>query len=167
MIIKQIFLGSLIATFLMVGLNILSSQLPWGVESVTRTETPNHEVDELVAQQSESMNLILTQQSMSFVSTRPITYYSMNRFFSINLFLGILSAIFLCLLLHLIREKKMSEKMLIVSLFGLFCISSIHLSYWNWWGFSTVYSFGVSISTLLNLLIITYILTKFIFKPTL
>ncbi|MEM7367039.1 MAG: hypothetical protein AAF587_00490 [Bacteroidota bacterium] len=145
----------------------LSSQLPWGIGDVTPTELPHHQLDELVQQKDLSMNLILTAHSMSFVSTRTIEYYSLVRFFSMNALLGLVSGLFLCLLLHVIRERSRLEKLKIVMLFGLFCVFSIHLSYWNWWGFSTSYSIGVSLATLFNLFVVTFFLSTFIFKPSL
>lgn len=165
--IKQIFLGTLIASIMFAILSGMSSQLPWGIGDVHETRLPQHQLDELVAEAELSMNLILTEQSMSFVSTRRYEYYSLAKFFSLNVVLGLGAGLFLCLLLHLIRDRSRTDKLKIVMLFGLFCVFSIHLSYWNWWGFSASYSIGVSISTLLNLFVVTLILSTFIFKPSL
>lgn len=165
MSIKQLFLGSLFATILFIVLNIVASKLPWGVENVLRTEIGAHEVDNFTENGQSSMNLILTEKSMSFVSTRDRSYYSMNRFFSVNMLLILCSAIFLCSILHLLQDQPFRKKMTVITLFGLFAITSIHLTYWNWWGFSTVYSIGVSTSTLINLLIVSFLLAKYIFKP--
>lgn len=163
--IKQFILGSLLATFVFISLNILASKLPWGVENVIRTELIEHQVDDFAQAEKSSMNLILTEKSMSFVSTRSRSYYSMNRFFSVNMLLILCSAIFLCSILYLLRNEPLAKKMEIIALFGLFAITSIHLTYWNWWGFSNTYSIGVSTSTLINLLIVSFLLAKFIFKP--
>jgi len=165
MYLKQFIFGSILATVLFIALNIISSQLPWGVESVLSKDIPTHEIDALTQNQSQAMNLIRTKKSISFVASRPAAYYSMSRYFSINMVLMLFSAIFLCSLLQLIRNESMPTKLIIIGLFGLFSICSIHLTYWNWWGFSTLYSFGISLTTLFNLLLVSYVLARFIFKP--
>lgn len=165
--VKQFFIGTLLATILFISLNLLASKLPWGVDNVAHTELGKHEIDQFTENNGSSMNLILTEQSMSFVSTRSRSYYSMNRFFSVNMLLIFCSALFLCSILYLLRDQSITNKMLVITLFGLFAITSIHLTYWNWWGFSTSYSIGVSISTLINLLIVSFLLAKYIFKSSL
>lgn len=164
---KQFLLGSFLATFLLVALSILSSQLPWGVKNVTPTVQGSHEIDQLTTETDQAMHLVLTDNSISFVSSRPISYHSMEKYISINMLLLFCAAIFLCYVLQSMQEDSLSKKLSIIGAFGLFSIFSIHLSYWNWWGFSNIYSFGVSFSTLFSLLFVSFILAKFVFKPTL
>lgn len=143
--------------------NIAGSILPIGVGAVGNLRLDNHQMDELDFEES-SMQLLLTNERMSFISSRPSSYYSLDKFYGRNTLFSLLSAFLLSLILYLIKDLSARRRVLIVNVFALLIITSVHLSYWNWWGFSNLYSFGVSLTTFVSLVLSAVLANFLIFK---
>jgi len=156
MIYKQVIYATVV-TFLILNLaGILTSFLPIGINTVTRVETESHEMDKAVG-----MNLILTDNTMTFSSTRPKNYYSLGKFYQINAINNLVLAFLLTGFILLISNQSRNRKVLFLILIGVFSTISTHIPYWNWWGFSTIYTIGVALSNLVSIvgagLLISYL----------
>lgn len=138
---------------------VTGTQIPIGIKSVDPIETSTHSNDEYLNEGEGAMHLVFTESTMSFVSTQPLSYYSMPQFYSRNMAINIMSSVLICLLLYFTRQLNMKKRLLSIFLFGMYSIVTIHAGYWNWWGFSTSYTIGVSIAFLISLVTVSFIIS--------
>lgn len=138
-------------------IGIVGSSLPIGINTVERIETQTADLDEM-----HGMNLVLTDKSMSFTSTRPKSYYALDKFYQVNLINNLILSFLILLLINTIAGlgKKVIMKVLLI--IGLITIFNSHIPYWNWWGYSSSYTVGVSLIAILSLIITGYLLTNII-----
>lgn len=161
--IRKIIYSTLLLFIIFMVINVLGSLLPIGVGAVGELRLESHTLDELDYDQA-TMQLMLTEDRMSFVSSRPSDYYSLEKFYNRNTLLSLASAFLLSVILFLLKDMDIKKRVLVCSIFGLLIITSVHLSYWNWWGFSNLYSIGVSLSTFISLLLSSLLSSHMIFR---
>jgi|GEM_PF-5987628 len=150
---KQKIILSVAAVFIILtAINILGSLLPIGVGDVASVNQ-SYITSDLPVDDKSSMALLLTSDRMSFISSRPISYYSLDKFYSRNALMTLVSAVFITFIIYLLRGLELRQRLYVFISFSLLIVSSVHLSYWNWWGFSDRYSLGVSLSTIIGLIL--------------
>ncbi|KYC43757.1 hypothetical protein WA1_00910 [Scytonema hofmannii PCC 7110] len=140
---------------------ITQNLTPWGIKSVG-------ELDEQ-AGIGESLERISTKglyyvkdKVAAFIAIKPETYYSMRRYFIIEFVTQVLVAAVLSAILLLTNTLSISTRLLLIGLVTLAGIFSIDLQYWNWWGFSNIYTVGVAVNRLTGYLLISFFLIRFI-----
>lgn len=148
-----------ILLFLWSGLT--QSTTPWGIKSVKELEERSA-VGEILERQSPKGLYYFTDKVTAFIAVKPESYYSMTRFFVIEFVTELLVAATLTALLLLTAAQPVGVQLVIIGLATLAGIFSTDLQYWNWWGFSTIYSLGISINRLVGHLLVSFILIRFI-----
>lgn len=161
MIYKRKIIALVAGFFILTLIGALSSTLPIGINTVERMETNSSEFDSVLG-----MKLILTDQTMTFSSTRPKSYYSLSKFFKFNFMTNLILSFLILLLVHTISgldNKKRFQSLLLVAIISIF---STHIPYWNWWGYSTSYTLGVSLFTILALVLTGLIISPIVLHKT-
>jgi hypothetical protein len=148
-----------ILLFLWSGLT--QSLTPWGIKSVKELEDQST-VGEILERQSVKGLYYFTDKVTAFIAVKPESYYSMTRFFTLEFFTELLVATTLTAILLLTATQSITIRLLLIGLATLTGIFSTDLQYWNWWGFSTIYSIGISVNRLIGHLLVGFILIKFI-----
>jgi len=161
--LRKILYSTLIVFAIFMFINITGSMLPIGVGSVGEMKLSSHQIDDFDYSQS-SMQLIRTDNRMNLISSRPSSYYSINKFHNRGMFFSLLSAFLLSIILYTIQGMESKIKLLICSVFGFLVITSVHLNYWNWWGFSTIYTIGVSLSSFLSIILSCMVVNRLFFR---
>jgi len=148
-----------ILLFLWSGLT--QSVTPWGIKSVKDIEEAST-LGEVLERQSAKGLYYFKDKVTAFIAVKPEGYYSMTRFFIIEFITELLVATTLTAILLLMASQSITMRLLLIGLATLAGIFSTDFQYWNWWGFSTIYSLGISINRLIGHLLVGFILIKFI-----
>lgn len=141
----------------------ISQNLPWGVRSVKPDVTNEVAIQAIASEQKNGM-LYLNGEIVALVAAKPKSYYSTQRFFAVELLTQLLVGIVLCLLLAQLSNLSLLHRQLIVLLAGLLIVATTDLAYWNWWGFSNLYTLGVSVNKLIGLQLASLVVS-FLFLP--
>lgn len=158
---KRKIIALIVGFILLTIIGMLSSTLPIGINTVERIERSSSEFDKV-----EGMNLILTDNTMTFSSTQPKSYYSLSKFFQFNFLNNLILSFLILGLIHTIsglNKKRRVQSLILVAVISIF---STHIPYWNWWGYSTSYTIGVSLFTILSLVITGLILSSIVLNKT-
>jgi len=140
---------------------LTQSLTPWGIRSVKELETQST-VGEILERQSTKGLYYIKDKVTAFIAVRTESYYSISRFFIIEFITELLVATTLTSILLLTATQSIYTRLLLIVLTTLTSIFSVDLQYWNWWGFSTIYSLGISINRLIGHLLISFILISFV-----
>lgn len=149
--------GSLIL-FLWTG--FAQSVLPWGVKSVG-DHPAAQAVGEALAAQPDGMAYV-KHKVAAFIAIRPERYYAMGRFFAIEFATQLLAAATLVGILALTTGLDDGARLLLVALAGAAGVASVDLQYWNWWGFSSIYTLGVAVNRLMGYLLAGFALLNWV-----
>lgn len=134
-----------------------------GVRSVERLQT-NALTTADFDTKANRMSYLLTDNTVSFIATQSSDYYNMPRFFIIEFFTALAIAWLLALLFTRMKGFGLKDRLLFTVGFALIASFAIHLPYWNWWGFSSPYTLGVVLKTIVGWLLVAFIQNRFIFK---
>ncbi len=135
----------------------------FGVRAVERLET-NGLTTTNFNDLTDRMAYIATDKTVSFVATKQADYYDLSRFFAIEFISALVIAFVFALLFAKIKSQSLRDRLLLTLGFSLITSFAIHLSYFNWWGFSVPYTIGVIAKTILGWLLISFIQNRFIYK---
>jgi drug/metabolite transporter (DMT)-like permease len=159
-------IGAIVAgviLFLWTGLT--QNFLPWGIKQV---QTPKPEDDERVSKAIASMTTdgmaLVSKGVTALVAARPAAYYNMGRYFAIEFVTQMIVGAVLAGILMLTAGQPLETRLLLIGLVVLAGIGSIDLQYWNWWGFSNLYTLGVAVNRLLGYLIAAGVVAAFIIR---
>ncbi len=86
----------------------------------------------------------------------------MGRYFAIEFVTQMLAAAVLVAILALTAGQPASARLGVLALAGAASVLSVDAQYWNWWGFSTVYTIGVAVNRLLGYIVMGAALLAFI-----
>jgi len=139
---------------------LAQSLLPWGVPSVQEA-TNAAEIGAAIAATTEDGMLYIEAPVAAYVAVKPASYYNLTRYFTIEFITQLLVAAVLMAILVLTRGLSVGQRVGLVALVALAGIASIDLQYWNWWGFSTIYSVGFAVNRLIGYLIAGGVLARF------
>jgi hypothetical protein len=149
--------------FLWTGLT--QNMLPWGIKQV---QTPKPDDEERIGKAIGGMTTdgmaMFSKGVAAFVSIRPAAYYNMGRYFAIEFVTQLIVGGVLAGILLLTAGQPLERRLLLVGLVALAGIASIDLQYWNWWGFSNLYTLGVAVNRLLGYLIAAGVVAAFIIR---
>jgi hypothetical protein len=137
------------------------SLIPWGIKTVTEFEEQSI-IGEILQRQSKSGLYYFKDKVAAFIAVKPESYYSMNRFLAIEFITQILVALVITILLLLTSAQPVQLRLIFLGLSTTLSILSVDVQYWNWWGFSNLYSVGIAINRLIGHLLVGFILVKFI-----
>ena len=132
---------------------LTQSLTPWGIKSVKEFEDQSA-VGEILERQPTKGLYYFKDKVTAFIAVKPESYYSITQFFIIEFITELFVATTLTAILLLTATQSITTQLLLIGLTTLTGIFSIDLQYWNWWGFSTIYSLGVSINRLIGHLLI-------------
>jgi hypothetical protein len=135
----------------------------FGIRAVERLETSNLTTQEFDNLQ-HPMAYIVTDKVVSFTASQPAQFYNLGKFFTFEF----ISALVISFLFALVFSKmigfNLKERLRMTFIFALIASIAIHISYFNWWGFSAVYTIGVILKTTIGWTALAYIQNRFFFK---
>ena len=135
----------------------------FGISAVESLQT-NSLTTEQFPELSNRMAYIITDKTVSFVATKPLAYYSLPKFFAIELLSAFIISLLFAVLFSKFSTSKLSDRLLLTFVFGFIATMAIHIPYLNWWGFSILYTIGMTVRTVLGWLLIVFIQNYFIYK---
>lgn len=135
--------------------------LPWGVKSVAEHKQGDG-VGKALAGIATSGMVYVKDEVAAFVAIKPESYYSVRRYFGIEILTQIGAAVVLTGILALTAGQDDGQRLMIVGLAGLAGVVSIDVQYWNWWGFSNRYTVGVAINRLIGYVLTAVILLNWV-----
>lgn len=124
---------------------LLQAVLPWGTRSVSEVKAPP-EVGEAIARTTTNGMMFTNEAVSAFIAVKPAVYYSLKRYFFVEFITQLLTGAVLAGVLMFTVGQPIEQRLLLVALVALAGITSIDLSYWNWWGFSNRYTLGVAVN---------------------
>jgi hypothetical protein len=140
------FLGAVLGGVILFFLNgLLQALLPWGTKSVGEVKAPP-EVSEAIARKTTDGMMFTNEGVSAFIAVKPAAYYSLGRYFAVEFVTQLLTGAILAGVLMFTLGQPIEQRLLLVALVAFASITSIDLSYWNWWGFSNRYTLGVAVN---------------------
>jgi hypothetical protein len=138
---------------------------PWGIRAVK--SLPADQLGNLPTEMTKvtppsGMYGVFNNQVAALVAVKPSAYYNMGRYFAVEFVTQVLAGIVLTLILALTNSLPLTEQLVLVGLVGLLGQISIDLQYWNWWGFSSAYTFGFTVNRLVGYLIVGFVVGNWI-----
>jgi hypothetical protein len=160
--IGQLLLATLIGgVVLFFWMGFTQNVLPWGIKSVKE----NPQLDALTADIKNATQdgvYYVHKDVAVFMAIKPGNYYNMGRYFGIEFATQLIVGAILAGILALTIEQTLETRLLLVALVGLAGVASIDLQYWNWWGFSHLYTLGVAVNRVVGYLLVGFIIANFI-----
>jgi hypothetical protein len=164
MSIKQIIIASLAGAMVLFLFDGAFQAIPnFGVRAVERIES-NELTTPKFNELTNQMAYITTNETVSFVATRPADFYNLPKFFAIEFFSAFAIATVLAILFAKIKNHSLKERLLLTISFASIACLAIHIPYLNWWGFSFYYTSVVIVKTLGGWAFIAFIQNRYIFK---
>lgn len=161
---SKVFIATVIGTITLFVFGGIFQAIPFfGIGSVQNIQTSNITIDKFDETINE-MSYVTTKQSVSFIATKPINYYNLTKFFIVELISVFFSSLILALAFSKMGQTKLSERLTLTLAFALLCTFATHIPYFNWWGFSSQYTVGVTLRTILGWILVAYIQNRFIYK---
>jgi hypothetical protein len=137
--------------------------LPWGIRSV---KTPAADVEQRVgtaiAEVTTAGMVGVFKGVAAFIAVKPQSYYHMGRYFAVEFVTQLLVAGVLVALLTLTTGQPAGVRLGVLALAGMASVFSVDLQYWNWWGFSTLYTVGVAVNRVLGYVVMGAALLAFL-----
>jgi hypothetical protein len=162
--IGQILIGAAVAgLILFFWTGFTQNVLPWGIKSVKEDKN----LDALSAQikQISENGVYYTHQDVAvFLAIKPASYYNMRRYFIIEFITQVLVGLILALILGATIGLSLEVRLGIILLVAGAGVLSVDVQYWNWWGFSNIYTVGIAINRLLGYLIAGFVVANFIIR---
>lgn len=147
-----------IILFLWSGLS--QSLFPWGIQAIAQPAN-EAEIGAAIANATEDGMLYIGAPVTAYVAVKPAVYNNPARYFTIELIAQLLVAAVLMAILQGARGVSVGQRIGLVALVALAGIFTVDLQYWNWWGFSTLYSVGFAVNRLVGYLIAGGIQARF------
>ncbi len=135
----------------------------FGIRAVERLET-NDLTTQAFDNLQHPMAYIVTDKVVSFTASQSAQFYNLGKFFTIEFISAILISFLFAVVFSKMKGYNLNEKLRITLLFALIASIAIHISYFNWWGFSAVYTIGVISKTIIGWTALAYIQNRFFFK---
>jgi hypothetical protein len=153
-----------IVLFLWTGLT--QNFLPWGIKAVDEPKRKEDglKVGSAIAEMTTNGMAIISEPVVAFVVVKPGSSYHMGRYFAIEFVTQLLVGAVLAGILLMTQGQVLETRLLLIALVGLAGVTSIDLQYWNWWGFSNRYTFGLAFNRLVGYLIAGGIVANFILR---
>jgi hypothetical protein len=162
--IGQILIGTAVAgLILFFWTGFTQNVLPWGIKSVQEDKN----LDALTTQikQISEYGVYYTHQDVAvFLAIKPASYYNMGRYFVLEFITQVFVGLILALILGATLGLSLETRLGIILLVGGAGVFSVDVQYWNWWGFSNIYTVGVAINRLLGYLIAGFVIANFIIR---
>jgi len=157
--------GTLLISIIIAGIilfiwtGITQNLFPWGTKSVSKLKASPGTGEKLATTTTDGMMYTDNSDSVvAFIAVKPKTYYNMGRFFAVEFVTQIIAGFVLTLILALTSDLTNEGRLALIALIGAASVVTVDLQYWNWWGFSTVYTVGVAVNRVLGFLIAAAIL---------
>jgi hypothetical protein len=135
----------------------------FGIRAVEQLETKEF-TTESFSLLTNRMAYIVTDNTVSFVATQPANFYQLSKFFTVES----LSVLAICLIFAIVFSKlgttALRNRILITFSFALIASLAIHIPYFNWWGFSLLYTVGVILKTVLGWVVVSYVQNSIVYK---
>jgi hypothetical protein len=153
-----------VVLFLWTGLT--QNLFPWGIKAVDepKRKEDGEKVGAAIAGMTTNGMAMINDHVAAFVAIKPQSYYNMGRYFALEFVTQLLVGAVLAGILVLTRGQTLENRLILIGLVGLAGVASIDLQYWNWWGFSNRYTFGLAFNRLVGYLIAGGIVTSFILR---
>jgi len=141
----------------------LTNDLPWGNGSVASVDTAPELGKAVDAQLQQGKHaLFLSDTVAAIVVARPLAYYSLPRYFALELLTQVMVALFLAIILSLTTPLALENRLLLVFLIASVASTAIYFQYANWWGFSFRLALGATINLIIGWCGVTMILSLLI-----
>jgi hypothetical protein len=182
---KKVILSIIVSTIFLFIWNGLSQTFPWGVPSTQMLSTKSNltaddtKMGRLVAlppntfttekfdeRFSNKVSTLVTDQSFSWIISKPISYYDMGAYFMKEILTQLIVAVFLSLILFYTVTLNLKTRLSIIGLAGLAAAIGVYGQLMNWWGLPIIYGLGVGFNIVVSWLIISFISAKWIIKST-
>jgi hypothetical protein len=182
---KKILLSILVSTVILFIWNGLSQAFPWGVPSTQMLSTKNNltaddakmgklqsfsantfTTEKFDERFNNKVSTLVTDQSFSWIISKPIAYYDMGAYFMKEILTQLLVAIFLSLILFYTIMLNLKTRLSIIGLAGLAAAIGAYGQLMNWWGLPAIYGLGVGFNIVVSWLIASFISAKWIIKST-
>ncbi len=182
---KKTVVSILVSTVIFFVWNGLSQAFPWGVPSTQMVSTKNNlstedakmgklqsfpsntfTTEKFDAQFSNKVSTLVTDQSFSWIISKPIAYYDMGAYFMKEVLTQLMVAIFLSLILFYTMMLNLKTRLSIIGLTGLAAAIGVYGQLMNWWGLPAIYGLGVGFNIIISWLIVSFISAKWIIKST-
>lgn len=113
---------------------------------------------------TNGMAYITTDKAVSFVASRPVGYYNLTKFFIIEIMSVFAISLLFAISFSKMGQTKLTHRLLLTLVFALIGTFAIHIPYYNWWGFSSSYTIGVTLRTIIGWMLVAYIQNRLIYK---
>lgn len=159
-------IGTVVAgVILFFWMGLTQNVTPWGIKRVVSPGTVDQErIGQALAELTTDGMALVTKRVTAFIAIRPAAQYQMRRYFALELVTQVLAGAVLSGILMLTVGQPLALRILMIGLVGLAGIISIDLQYWNWWGFSNLYTLGIAVNRLLGYLIAGGLVAAFIIR---
>lgn len=141
----------------------ITNNLPWGIGSVSNVqEAP--ELGKAVEKQLElgKRSLFLSDVVAAIIVVRPLSYYSIPRYFALEFATQVSVALLLALIIELTRPLAFEAQMLLIAIIGLMASVGILFQYWNWWGFPAKLVLGSMFNLIIGWMVVSFVFLRFI-----
>ena len=151
--LKKVFVSTLVLTITLFIWGATTQLFPWGVPSTQKLNAQqvntlgDFQTPDLIQLQPSSLttnqfdhqmvnkiSTLATDQTFSWIITKPLSYYDVGGYFSRELITQALVALLLSLLLWQLREQEITHRLKIVFTLGLIAVIAINGAQFNWWG---------------------------------
>lgn len=159
-------MGTVVAgVILFFWMGVTQNVTPWGIKRVVSPGAVDQDrIGQALAEMTTDGMALITKRVTAFIAIRPAAQYQMRRYFALELVTQVLAGGVLAGILLLTVGQPLETRLLLIGLVGLAGIASIDLQYWNWWGFSNLYTLGMAVNRLLGYLIAGGVVAAFIIR---
>jgi hypothetical protein len=180
---KSIILSVGISAVVLFMWNGLSQTFPWGVPSSQMISTKSSQDandtkmgqlaqfpsntftnEKFDAQFSNKVSTLMTDQSFSWIVSKPIGYYDMGAYFMKEGLTQLMVAIFLSCILFFTIKLDLKTRLFIIGLTSLAAGIGVYGQLMNWWGLPAAYGLGVAFNLFVSWLLVSFISAKWILK---
>jgi hypothetical protein len=159
----QILMGTVVGGILLFVWSGITNNLPWGIGSISDVQQAP-ELGKAIEEQLNVGNkaLFLSDVVAAIVVARPITYYSIPRYFAFEFVTQLGVAFLLTMIVGLTDSLAPETQMLLIALIGLTGSMGILFQYWNWWGFPVKLVIGSTLNLIIGWIVVSFVLLRFI-----
>lgn len=138
---------------------------PWGIRAVK--PVPAEEAAGLTTQMHaitppSRMYAVFDDKVAALLAVKPGAYYNMGRYFAVEFVTQLTAGALLTGILLLTAPLGVGTQLTLVGLMALSAALTIDVQYWNWWGFSPAFTFGLLVNRSVGALLIAWLLVTWI-----
>ncbi|MBC7870405.1 MAG: hypothetical protein H7Y09_06160 [Chitinophagaceae bacterium] len=138
---------------------------PWGTKSLSKLKATPGTGEKLAEITHDGMVYMDTSEDVvAFIAIKPKSYYNIGRFFVIEFITQMLSGLVITLVLLMTIGSPLEGRLALIALVGAATIIGVDIQYWNWWGFSTIYTLGVAVNRFTGYMIAAFVIGYFILR---